>query len=196
MLLESPDELNPALQPERLAAIAELMIETRDGTVALHDPAAGDGPWSLGCRCYDRTRNQLIAFAERHHWMTIEDDSLCFVFRIDDVPIRFHKEGEDAPRQKLKHQPESAAVQLTLDVAPASTSYLRLVVLTGEDETAERIELVKYSATEIPEQRWVIVDCTANVSSGSAVVPFQQHGVKLDPPVVRPRRDDTAGEDA
>ena len=44
----------PDLTRDRLSVIATMIRDVRHGCVLLHDPDEGDGPWSLGCRAYER----------------------------------------------------------------------------------------------------------------------------------------------
>ena len=82
----------PPLTKERLSIVANTIRDVRREAVTLHDLAAGDNEWSLGCRVYARTCHALTLAADRHEWLTIlpEDEKpLRFAFAIGSVPSAF-----------------------------------------------------------------------------------------------------------
>lgn len=91
----------PPLLRERLSTLACIIRDSRQQTVALHEPVSGDNEWSLGCRVYARTTHGLKQAAEKFDWLTIlpEDEKpLRFTFAIGSVPIRFYRgEAGDPP---------------------------------------------------------------------------------------------------
>lgn len=84
----------PPLTRERLSILAAIIREVRGDAVLLHDPAAGDNEWCLGCRVYARTCSALEQAAERFEWLTILPEAekpLRFTFAIGSIPIRFYR---------------------------------------------------------------------------------------------------------
>src|SRR5271168_3176404 len=90
----------PPLEKDRLIAIANILQTVRHEAVLLHEPGAGDNPWSLGCRVYVRECHAVRAAAQRYPWLTIlnEAETLRFTFAIGTIPVRFYTgDAEAAP---------------------------------------------------------------------------------------------------
>src|SRR6266702_4537286 len=110
----------PPLSVDRLSVVAAILRQVRHDAVALHEPEAGDSPWSLGCRTYSRTCYELKAAASKYDWLTIvpESEALTFTFAIGSIPFKFYRGSpEDPPSRllamtygELRHQ------QLALDI--------------------------------------------------------------------------------
>src|SRR3989339_2221164 len=108
----NPWEIDHGLTEERLCEIARIFRDVRHQTLSLYDPDEGDGPWSLGCRIYERTINKFAGEAENLDWLSVHrSDSLYFVIFIDNIPLRFYRGKIDEPtkrtlRQKLPEFPK------------------------------------------------------------------------------------------
>lgn len=98
----TPWEFHPDLTPDRLIEIADVLRNARDGVLELHDEEHGDDSWSLGCRAYAWSRNQIVTAADegRFDWLTIDDRGIRFIFRIGLVPIRFFRGEADEPHDR------------------------------------------------------------------------------------------------
>jgi len=100
-----PWESYPMLALERLVAVGEMMREERDGAAELHNVAAGDSPWSLGCRIYSRTISRIARETLQWPWLRVlpESHALRFTFAIGAMPIKFYKgEPDDVPSRSLR----------------------------------------------------------------------------------------------
>lgn len=94
---EPPWHYHSDLTDVRLRQVAKILLETRHRTLELYDPVNGDGEWSLGCRIYQRSCNQIAKAAGRFPWLSVIDDTLQFVFAIGSVPIRFYRGDGESP---------------------------------------------------------------------------------------------------
>ena len=68
---QKPWEIEPNLQKEYLCQLGHIIRDVRQGVLDLHDPDDGDGPWSLGCRAYERTINILEKSADSLPWLKV-----------------------------------------------------------------------------------------------------------------------------
>lgn len=68
-----------SLTPDRLSIVGAILRRVRHDAIDLHEPLAGDCPWSLGCRIYSRTCFALREAAAKYDWLTIVDEAeqLC-----------------------------------------------------------------------------------------------------------------------
>jgi hypothetical protein len=69
--------------------LTELLVRVRRQALFEHDPDAGDGPWGLGCKCYERSVFEIVEVAKSHGWLTIIERHPAFQFAIGAVPMRF-----------------------------------------------------------------------------------------------------------
>ena len=179
----------PPLTKPRLSAIANIIRTARHHTVLLHDIAAGDNEWSLGCRAYARTCHALRRAATDHKWLTIlhEDEKpLRFTFAIGSVPIRFYRgEAEDPPGHYLDvTDAESCQQQLAFEIDGIRLvdQVLRLAVetdLTGEVSHVILVEMDK-DGNVTGTYRIPFAAEPANVA------PLQSKPIDLGPPPLEP----------
>ena len=97
ILKKKPWEIQPELKKERLAIVGENLKQIRNKATSLYDPKEGDGPWSLGCRIYDRSINLLPMLLSDASWFSYVKKDLYFVMFIGKIPIRFYKGTAEAP---------------------------------------------------------------------------------------------------
>ena len=85
-----PSTVTPALTPERLQAVARVIVRVGDEAIQEQREEVGDDTWSLGCRVYRRTCHALAALANQHSWLDIWESGLkCRVY-IGGELIRFY----------------------------------------------------------------------------------------------------------
>lgn len=148
----------PTLTAGRLSRVATLIRDVRKQCVDLHEPERGDGPWSLGCRVYERTFFAITELAKTESaWLGInrEFHALQFSFNIGPVPMRFYRgDPEDPPTRHLEHTDgELFHLQYCIqyDDRPTVDSLLRMVVEVDSTRQAAAVFLI-----EIDEVKEVI----------------------------------------
>jgi hypothetical protein len=191
-----PWDYHEDLSLDRLQLVAKVLRDTRRDTVALHDPAAGDTSWSLGCRVYARSTENLTRIADTLlPWLVVVQSSLEFVFKVGAVPLRFfHGDANHPSAQHLKVV-EVEARQLGFAFGDASADLVwRIVVETNAAGEAEDIVLIGSTSERDVECQFVIPRLEDSVSFFE---PLKQegHGVQLLAPVVTPRRKKQAKEE-
>ena len=84
---------DPDLTRDRLSVIATIIRDVRHDCVMLHEPDEGDGPWSLGCRAYERIGFVILKVNDNDNWLKTlpEKSALAFSFAIGNVPFRFYR---------------------------------------------------------------------------------------------------------
>jgi hypothetical protein len=103
---EMPWELNSDLTKDRIVTIASLIAKKRGEVIELHDEEIlGDTPRSLGMRCYECCRTEIIRVAkdpELGSWLSILTQEGRFTFCMGDTPVRFSRnDPKDLPNKKL-----------------------------------------------------------------------------------------------
>ena len=139
-----PWDLHPALTEERITACARLLARGRTDALAMADSWAGDDAWSIGCRAFSFSRNQLRRAAEagRFPWLGVLDETHHFVFLIEGVPVRFFRGDADEPSKRTLRQQESEAQQLALALGGGDEVeglMFRLAVETGQEGEVTRV---------------------------------------------------------
>ncbi|MGA2722922.1 MAG: hypothetical protein ABSG79_10970 [Bryobacteraceae bacterium] len=188
------EELKPwlkysALTEERLSILANVIRNTRDQTIPLHDAAAGDNEWSLGCRIYARTCHALRSAAETYEWLTIlpEKEALRFTFAVGMVPLKFYRGDVGDPPEHccIVSEAEAYSRQLLLDLEGIEIEdrLLRLVVETGIGGFALNVTLVEMEKTGSPTGKYTI---PFNMEAGQAI-PLQPKPVDLPPMQLEPQ---------
>ncbi len=139
-----PWDLHPALTEERLVAAARLLVRGREHALELADYAAGDDPWSVGCRAYSFSRYQVKAAAEagRYPWLKVLDATHHFVFLIEGVPVRFYRGDAQEPNKRTLRLQEDEAAQMALAFGGDTETdglKFRLAIETKERGGIERV---------------------------------------------------------
>jgi hypothetical protein len=109
----------PDLTRDRLSVIATMIRDVRHGCVLLHDPNEGDGPWSLGCRAYERICHAIRKASLTYNWAKIlpEKSSLGFSFAIGNVPFRFYRGDPEEPPSHYQSRSYGEIRQIQLCLA-------------------------------------------------------------------------------
>lgn len=185
-----PWEKFPDLTLERLTAVANLVVEVRQGVLQDLKPDKGDGPWSFGCLSYERMCHAIKKATGEYGWLSIlqESRSLEFSFAIGSVPLRFYRGLPDdpPPNYQFKSYGELQHIQFRLELSglPPIDSVLRLAIETKGDGTASVITLVEMDAEGHPTATFEI---PLDNEVGN-VVPIQTPPVDLPPAVAEPLR--------
>jgi hypothetical protein len=194
----------PALSPERLVLVGDLVRQARHSAVVLHEPQFGDNEWSLGCRVYSRIC-QAIRDAQAHcPWLRVLDEEagLEFTFAIETVPFKFyHGDADSAPGhcQSLSYA-ELHHHQLCLELGGTvvTDSMLRLAVETDSSREVSTVTVVEMDMSGNLTGTYAIplviaagfTDDTANIT------PLQQPGILLPPPPLEPLSQPQPGAEA
>jgi hypothetical protein len=191
---QKPWEVHSALSEDRLLPIAKIVMSVRDKALELYDPSEGDGPWSLGCRVYERTINALAAEMESLPWFDFIRNGLYFVILIEGVPIRFYKGEIENPnfRSLRRRYPEIEAQQCVFPF-DSSQWFWRLVVETDENGGIFRILMVQYTENGNFRNLWVVpVTPFIHVPQSSA---DKKESVILERPAIALREETGVSDD-
>ena len=172
----------PGLTLDRLVSVADIIRSARDGAADDHHPETGEGPWSLGVRCYERTCAALTWATETHEWLTIvtgsEGGPVHFVMAIGGHAVRFcHGTPEDIPRRYRERSFPELEQQLTLGLGgdlPTNRA-LRIVIENDANGHPATMCLVEISN----DTRAAINTYFIPLSSTAMVAPF---ALSLEPP--------------
>ncbi len=153
-----PWELHQALTADRLVVCARLLVRGRAEAFRLADPWAGDDAWSIGCRAYSFSRNQLrqAATTGRYNWLGVLDETHHFVFLVEGVPVRFFRGDAAEPTKRALRQQENEAQQLALALGSEDGAEGLMFRLALETDDAGAVQRVVFLALRGEEGR---VEC-------------------------------------
>jgi len=183
---QQPWEIEPNLQKEYLCQLGHIIRDVRQGVLDLHDPADGDGPWSLGCRAYERTINVLERLAETLPWLkVIRKQSLYFLILVDGVPLRVYKGRFDNPpgRTLRKDYPELRFRQLSFD---QREWMWRIAVEPDYDGSLLRITVAQYDEKGNFRNLWEM-PLTESIPAITSLTETRADSIILEKPSLIPR---------
>ena len=161
----------PALTDQRLSRVATVIRKVRQECVDLYEPEKGDGPWSLGCRVYERTFFAIKELAKvEPSWLVINKEfhALQFSFSIGPAPLRFYRGDPEDPPSHVLARSDGELFQLQYciqyDDRPTVDSVLRLAVEVDSTRQAAAVFLI-----EIDEFKEVIVQYRIPFESATSV---------------------------
>ncbi len=133
---------------DRLMVCARLLVRGRAEAFRLADPWAGDDAWSIGCRAYSFSRNQLrqAATTGRYNWLGVLDETHHFVFLVEGVPVRFFRGDAAEPSKRALRQQENEAQQLALALGTETTAEGLMFRLALETDDAGAVHRVVFLA--------------------------------------------------
>ena len=196
MLDKTPWEIHPDLTRDRLIAVAQLLRQARNDALDRFDPNIGDDVWTLGCCAFQYGCHRISEAANsgRYPWLTVQDPSKLFVFRIGAVPARFYRGPADEPTPRTSIQTYPELRQLTLSFpqeAVARNFAYRFAVETDIDGMVLSISFVALLG-ETPMLRWEI-PLEAEIRPICSLDGGLVEGVELEAPAVRiPGANDSA----
>jgi hypothetical protein len=154
----------PDLTRDRLSVIATIIRNVRHGCIMLHEPDEGDGPWSLGCRAYERIGFAIRKATIKYNWLKTlpEKSALAFSFAIGNVPFRFYRGNPEEPpyHYQAKSYGENHHIQLCLALdlggdITALDGVLRLAVEISDLEVST-VTLVEVDSDGKPLDAYII----------------------------------------
>jgi hypothetical protein len=186
---KQPWDFHEDLSFERLQLVAKLLRDTRRHTLLLHDPAAGDTTWSLGCRVYARSTEMLLRAAQQWPWISIVQGNLEFIFQVGAVPLRFFHGDAEHPELSRLHAIDAEVRQLRFAFGETPTDLVwRIVVETNIAGEAEDIVLIGSSTAGEVDCTYVIPRLDESVQLFEPRRPQVQPGIELPAPMVKSRR--------
>ncbi len=146
---QKPWEVCSDLQEDRLKFVADIIRHVRRESAALYNPEDGDGPWSLGCRNYERLINIIERESHGKSWLSVKrKNNLGFWAFIGPVPIKFCKTDlMNASAEALKINSDDPVYQpQNVFEFDESTWHWRFIIETDEFGEALRIRIGQFTA--------------------------------------------------
>lgn len=187
-LRPSPWEIEPKLKKEHLCELAGIIRDVRHEVLSLYNPEEGDGPWSLGCRVYERTINILEKLAESSLWLeVVREQSLYFLILVEGIPLRFYRGRFDNPPEKTLRQsfPELRFRQLSFD---QREWMWRIAVETDDDGSVLRIIVAQYDGKGNFRNPWE-VPLAGPVPVMASVNDERREAATLEQPALIPKKE-------
>lgn len=189
----------PALTVEHLSRIGTLIRDVRKGCVDLFEPEKGDGPWSLGCRVYERTFFAIKELAKAEpSWLGINKEfhALQFSFNIGSVPLRFFRGDPGDPPSHILAQSDGELLHLQYciqyDDRPTVDSMLRFAVEVDSTRQAAAVFLIEINELkEVVGQYRIPFESAASVNIST----FQTPPINIAPVKAEPiKKEESQGE--
>lgn len=158
-----PWELHPALTKERLSPIARIIWDARAGAADDAKWELGENRWDIGCRAFSRIKRAIAQAAvhDLREFLSIQDESSYFVFKIGGVPVRVYRGDteEDAPtRYAVARTQERLDLQYAFALfdTPTPDAIFRIVVETDTKANPTGIFLVQVKSDGTVINPWRI----------------------------------------
>src|ERR1019366_8752443 len=183
------DSLSPRYLYPEFSMPHDVQLKSAPATCFIHAHAEnGDGPWSLGCRAYERVCFALRSAPNKHDWLGILQQAtmLEFGFTIGTIPFRFYRGKPDDPPENyvIKSFGEVKHLQFCLDIEGLRPvdKILRFAVDVDATREVSSITLVEMDDAANITGTWPIpLD-----GASSNVSPIQTPAVDLPPVVPQP----------
>ncbi|MCE8040223.1 hypothetical protein [Halomonas sp. MCCC 1A11062] len=98
MKAKHPSDFFSELSEDRLATIAELLLDVRFNTTR-EMTSSYDDTYTRECAIFGRSKNALIELCkkEEHDWLELASPGMDVTFRIGNVPCRFFRDDPESP---------------------------------------------------------------------------------------------------
>lgn len=179
-----PWEVDEALERGALDSLARYLLGIRNEVAAQHEPTKGDGPWSLGCRAYERTINRLESdlIAGRFDFLGLKRLGLYCAIFINGIPVRLYRgEPENPPNHHLQ-----AGIMEQLQLFPPKVGRETAaewcwMVAVQTDVSGRGIAATYLQADDSGQHRY---QYTVTDGAFENVKPLTRPGIDLGPPQV------------
>ena len=187
----------PGLSLERLVYVAEVIRAARNGAADDHRPEKHEGPWSLGCRCFERTWGMLREKAEEHEWLDVvagpggvPGGPRAFVMKIGKHDVRVYRARPDRPEDVPLRYREPVFPEWH-DAMLDEGMLLRISVENDVDNRPDLISLVEVNALTGNVTNTFIIPLSAHVAPSFGVADEQP--AEMQPVVAEPADHDEHG---
>ena len=193
MTTPKPWEIEPSLQEARLRALAGLMIDISNECTKLHDEAAGDCKWSLGCRIYARVKNRLIALTLRREWPWLkayrQRTDLEFSIMIGSCLVQYYRGDADRPTSTHLARAEETQRRFGFLLDDPDDAFSWFIVLERDPQNRAHQVVVQQANSNCEiRNRWIAARATiAQDGIASMAKPAQDVGA----PIITPKTDET-----
>ncbi|WP_162619631.1 hypothetical protein [Salinicola peritrichatus] len=101
MKTKHPSDFFPELYEERLAIVAELLLDIRFNTIREMD-SPHDDSYTRECAVFGRTRNAIVELCQspEHEWLDLASPGMDVTFKIGQVPCRFFRDDPESPEKR------------------------------------------------------------------------------------------------
>ncbi len=187
MAYKNPWDIHPDLNKDRITTVAHFLRQARNYALDRFDLNIGDDAWTLGCCAFQYSCHRITeaALSGDYPWLTIQDDSKRYVFRIGAVPVRFYRGAPDEPTARTLNQsfPELRQLSMVFPQEAVERNFAyRFAIETDADGMILSISFVALLG-DSPVLRWE-VPLEAEVRPIHAVGGGLAEGVELEAPRV------------
>jgi len=99
---KKPWDFNPRITEKLLLTVIEIFRKARSDVIDLHDEALGDTRKSLGLRCYEVSRTQIIRKSGEIEGLSVITSDGRFTFALNGTPFRgVRNDPKKLPNKKL-----------------------------------------------------------------------------------------------
>ena len=193
MATRKPWEIEPSLQEARLRALAGLMIDISNECTKLHDEAAGDCNWSLGCRIYARVKNRLVTLTLRGEWRWLrayrQRTDLEFSIMIGSCLVQYYRGDADSPTSTHLARAEEMQRRFGFLLDDPDDAFSWFIVLERDSQNrAHQVVVQQANSNGEIRNRWIAARATTTQDGvASMAKPPQDVGA----PIVTPKVDET-----
>lgn len=153
---KTPQDYHPDLTEGRLVMLAQAIAQARANAVIHHIPEIGDIGWTLGSRGFTCSLKEIATLSEKEDWLSIEDTSLHFVFKIGSATVRFYRGEPDKPNRRTLRRTHSEVLQESFLFPEEDEDVIfRIAVDTDAEGYADNIYLVCFRGESVV-QHWII----------------------------------------
>lgn len=195
MTLPAPSDFNSELQPYRLEAVTQWLL---DELYATEDDLSRptDSGYTRGCTAFGRQKNRIIAEAvsRKHEWLALLNGNNDIVFSIGGVPCRFSNDDPSNPSKDAVLTANRYQMDFLEFATQGEPGRFCFIIDRGHDGASEpRVEFLGFTPSGEVACRWV--------SNAVRVLRLESQALAQPVPVAKPqvapkRRDDDAVSEA
>ncbi|MGB3290111.1 MAG: hypothetical protein WBA83_12640 [Burkholderiaceae bacterium] len=188
MAYPHPSSFYPELTDERLAVIAEALLDIRYNTYRQMD-SQYDDTYTRETAVFGRSRNMLIALAleEKYDWLSLVNAGMDVTFRIERVPCRFFRDDPQAP-EKPGFFKRNAVDCLFATDEHDPVMWRFVVEKASSEEDEDHAFFIGYNVYQEKVAQWSYASSASVLHTTDGDIPAGKH---LPAPEVLAREDNT-----
>ncbi|MAB50249.1 hypothetical protein [Marinobacter sp.] len=183
MAAKHPSYFYPELTDQRLAEVAEELLDERFETVAsMNSP--WDDAYTRESAVFGRCRNRLMGLCEKKDWLSVSHAGMDVTFTIQNkVPFRFFRDDPNAPRKPGFFRLNQTDGLFPVDeLTPVMWRFVIERAMTEEDE--DKVFFIGYNELQEQVSIWEHTPSISALYASDNQIPASK---QLEPAFVSPR---------
>lgn len=179
MTLPLPEEYHPSLSHDRLAIVAQILLQEVFSTETDLQSDVDDG-YTKGCVIFGRQKNRIkaVALSGQYVWLTLLNGANDLVFAMDGIPCRFSTDDPRSPTKPAILQVNEYQQDFFDAVEAGQPCKFCFIVDKGQGDEEPRVVFIGQDAAGVVACIWTSDATSQGIHAALSAVPMAKEVAK------------------